>query len=319
MRRIALALLCCALVAACSGDDDTDPAAADAPTTTAAPATTTTTARPCEPADGYTPGTSTHTVATPEGDRPFLVHLPPEPTANMPLVVNFHGATSNMEQQHVYSGFTPLADEHGFVVASPNGIDAAIRQWRFLGPEDLEFARLVVDELVARACVDAERVFATGISSGSAMSTHLACEATDVFHGFGLVAAVFYNEGFCGAAEPRPIAIFHGTEDFVVRYEGGAVNAPSADGIPSPSVEEAAAGWAEHHGCDPTPTETEVTSEVVRHDWSNCDAPVVLYEIVGGGHTWPGADVAVERLGSTTDDIEATETMLELWGVIGSE
>ena len=52
----------------------------------------------------------------------------------------------------------------------------------------------------------------------------------------------------------------------------------------------------------------------MRLDWDGCTEPVVMYRIVGGGHTWPGV-VDVARLGPTTDQIRASDTMLEMFGV----
>jgi polyhydroxybutyrate depolymerase len=293
----------------CSGSDDDGGRPAGATTTGAA--STTTSAAPCTLGAGYEPGTTTQRLTVAGVEREFLVHLPPRPPPAMPLVVDFHGANSDMTQQSVYSGFDPLADAEGFVVASPNGVDAAVRQWRFLGTEDdRTFAVALVDELVEHACVDPDRVFAAGISSGAAMSASLACFTSDRFAGFGLVAANFYIPALCGDAEPRPMVIFHGTADEVVPYEGGPIATSSLSVQPA---EESAAGWAEHHGCDPEPTEEMVGRTVVRIAWSGCTEPVVLYRVDGGGHTWPGAEIAVERLGPTTDEVDASSVMWDLF------
>jgi polyhydroxybutyrate depolymerase len=247
-------------------------------------------------------------------EREFLVHLPPEPTEDMALVVDFHGAGSSMDEQAVYSGFDPLADAEGFVVATPNGVDAAIRQWRFLGTvDDIDFAEAVVADLVANACVDADRVFATGISSGGAMSASLACQASDTFRGFGPVAANFYVEPICGDAEPRPMVVFHGTDDQVVPYAGGKIATSETQVQPA---EESARLWAEHNGCTGGPDEEALGAEVVRLTWTGCEEPVVLYRIVGGGHTWPGAAIDVTRLGGTTQQVDASA---EMWKVFERE
>jgi len=220
-----------------------------------------------------------------------------------------------MSQQSLYSGFDALADREGFVTATPNGVDAAVRQWRFVGtPDDVDFATAIVEELVANACIDEARVYAAGISSGAAMSASLACQASDTFVGFGLVAANFYIPALCERAAPRPIVVFHGTADAVVPYDGGEV--ATGAGLRVMPAEESAAGWATHNACEIPPTETVVDTEVVRLEWSGCDDPVVLYRIVGGGHSWPGA-IAVERLGHTTDQIDATATMWEFFSQTG--
>lgn len=245
--------------------------------------------------------------------RELLVRIPPRPRAGMHLVVDFHGAGSNMQQQSLYSGFNALADRDSFVVATPNGVDAAIRQWRFLDPKDIDFAKAIVAELVANACVSPQLTAATGISSGGAMTASLACRAADVFRAFAPVAADFYNEAYCGAAPARPFMIFHGTADKIVPYGGGGVTAPSNRGTLVKPAEETAAQRAEHNGCTSGPTTTQQSSEVVRLDWSGCKQPVVMYKIIGGGHTWPGAVVDVPRLGMTTRQISAAQTMWDFF------
>lgn len=315
--RRALALV--VLLAALAGCSRSDSVGVPPNTTTTPPSSSTTTPKPksvapvaCTPGAGYEPGTARHSITVDGIEREFLVHLPSRPAEKMALVVSFHGAGSNMEQQLVYTRLDTVADEDGFVVATPNGLDGPIRQWRFVNGDEHEFARALVAELVANACVDAERVFATGISSGGAMSVGLACLASDVFHGFAPVAATFYVPGLCADATPRPIVVFHGTDDVTVPYGGGRVNAGGAsNGLSTMGAEGTAAAWAEHNGCDPEPTVTEQSPEVVEHSWSGCDEPVVLYEIVGGGHTWPGA-IDVPRLGAVTDEISASETIVDM-------
>ena len=143
------------------------------------------------------------------------------------------------------------------------------------------------------------------------MTAALACLDSDVFGGFAPVAANFYAPAICADATPRPMVIFHGTDDATVPYGGGRVTAGGAsNGLSTQGAEASAAAWAEHNGCDPEPTVVEQHPEVVKHSWTGCDDPVVLYEIVGGGHTWPGA-IDVPRLGAVTDEISATETIVD--------
>ncbi len=291
-------------LAACSSTTNS----VSSPTTAAAPATTTV-AAPCRPAPGYGPGTSTHHIVVDGVERVFLVHMPPHPMAAMRLVVDFHGATSNMYQQDVYSGFDPVADRFDFVVATPNGIDAAVRQWRFLGTlDDVDFAVAIVRTLSFDACVDHAHAYAVGISSGAAMSASLACQASETFAGFGLVSADFYLPPLCDKARRRPIIIFHGTADPVVPYDGGHVGG-GASGTPVQPAETSAALWARHNGCAPGPTETRLGTQVVRLTWNGCAVPVVMYRIVGGGHTWPGSSINITALGLTTKQVSATTAM----------
>ena len=315
------AILTLSLLAACSSSANSASPPATKPgsssPTTATPATQTpTTARPaCRPAPAYEPGTTTHDLTVAGVDREFLVRVPPHPRAAMRLVVDFHGAGSNMAQQDIYSGFDALADKKGFVVATPNGIEAAIRQWRYLGTlDDVNFAKAIIGNLAKNACVDPAHAYATGISSGGAMTASLACQASDAFAGFGPVAADFYLPQICAKARIRPIIIFHGTADPVVPYKGGQVG---TSGVPVGGAEATAAAWAGHNGCTPGPTRTGLGSQVVRLSWNGCKAPVVMYSIVGGGHTWPGSVIDVTRLGLTTHQVSATNQMWKFFSAYG--
>ena len=290
---------------------------AAAPTTSVAPTTlppapAPTTPPACHPAAGYAPGTAVHQLTIAGVQREFLVHMPPHPAAGMRLVVDFHGASSNMREQAIYSGFDAAADRGEFVVATPNGIDALIRQWRFLGTsDDVTFAVAIVRTLARDACVDAAHAYATGISSGGAMTASLACQASDTFAGFAPVAADFYLPPICDRARQRPIVIFHGTADPVVPYGGGRVGTRA--GLPVGAAEATAAAWARHNGCAAGAVRTRLSSQVTRLSWNGCAQPVEMYRIEGGGHTWPGAAINARRLGITTKQINATDTMVKFW------
>jgi polyhydroxybutyrate depolymerase len=312
-RSLIVGTLAIALVGtACSSNSRTvTPPSAPSRTNAPTNASTTVPAPSCAPAAAYGPGTSTHTMQVAGVARAFLVHIPPHLAAHPMLVVDFHGAQSDMQEQAVYSGFDAIADAHGFVVATPNGtIISGVRQWNFLGTVDADFAVDIVHELVAHACVDPHRVFATGISSGGAMTANLACRASNTFSGFAPVSADFYIPAICSHAQARPFVIFHGTADPIVPYGGGAVS--TRNGVGVQGAEATAAKWAAHNGCAPARTDTELSSQVVRLSWTHCTAPVVMYRIVGGGHTWPGATVTVP-LGLTTHQINASQQMYDLF------
>jgi polyhydroxybutyrate depolymerase len=176
------------------------------------------------------------------------------------------------------------------------------------------FAEEIVTTLARDACVDPAHVLATGISSGGAMTASLACQASDTFTAYGPVAADFYVPALCARAQQRPIIIFHGTKDARVPYDGGPV--VTDRGLRVAPAETTAAAWAKHNGCTIGPTNQRLGSEVVRISWSGCRAPVVLYRIEGGGHSWPGA-IDVKRLGYTTHQVSATNAMWKFFQTFG--
>lgn len=235
--------------------------------------------------------------------RTYVLYVPPgyDGTAPLPLVLNFHGLGSNGAEQQFYSGLVPVAEREGFLVASPDGIN---RAWLWNpGVNDITFAKDLVAEISRLVCVDADRVYATGMSNGGFMSAALACFAGD------LVAAVAPVAGMTGAGElcgePVPFIEFHGTDDRIVPYEAGILAPTSGPFAGVPALME---GWAELNGCEGAPADQRISDTVVFREYQGCDVPTGHYVIEGGGHTWPGAvAVAVERLGETTQEISATE------------
>jgi poly(3-hydroxybutyrate) depolymerase len=81
----------------------------------------------CTPARPHLSGSSTETIATSDGQRTYILHVPPSYTGgtSVPLVLDIHGATSNASSQELYSGFSAKADTAGFIVVYPQGLTTA--------------------------------------------------------------------------------------------------------------------------------------------------------------------------------------------------
>lgn len=268
----------------------------------------------CSPARPHAPGDSTESIESGGLTRQYILHVPPgyDGTKPLPLVFNLHGAGSNASQQAFYSGLPKKADAEGFIVISPDGTGTP-RQWNFLGlksgADDAGFIRDLLDRTEAELCIDATRVFATGISSGGAMSVSLACTLQDRITAVASIAALYYPPA-CPTARAVPVLEFHGTDDPVVPFKGGRVG-----GLPSPDVEQAAAAWAKADGCATAPERRQATENVRVETFGGCrdGASVQLYVIEGGGHTWPGGAVDVNVLGATTREISATDILWQFF------
>ena len=73
-----------------------------------------------------------------------------------------------------------------------------------------------------------------------------------------------------------------------------------------------AANWAERNRCLPEPVDSLVAADVTRRTYTSCAnrAPVVLYTVEGGGHTWPGGTPLPKWfVGRTTNGVDATSVM----------
>lgn len=231
------------------------------------------------------PGTTTIPISFGGKSREYILHVPPGYTGQtpMPLVVNFHGLTMTDVGEETFTGMDAKADSAGFLLAYPNGLDESFNAGLCCGlsgtnqVDDVGFTRALVADIQKRACVDAKRIYATGMSNGGFMSQRLGCDAADVFAAIapvsGLLAVVS-----CSPSRPMPVIEFHGTADTIVGYNS------------VPSVDATFKGWAQRDGCTDTPAETFHNGTVSCVTYAKCAGGVKVTQctLAGEGHCWPG-------------------------------
>jgi len=220
----------------------------------------------------------------------YLVHLPPsyDGMKRTPLVLNWHGLTSNAQQQEFFSNFDPVADDEGLIVVYPNSPDASWNAGTCCASnaptrDDVGFARALVAEISSKACIDPKRIYAMGMSNGGFMSFRLGCDAADLFAAIAPVAGKIGITG-CQPARPIPLLAFHGTADTLVAYSTGGL---SPDML---TVPDTARKWAELDACTKGPDVSLERGNVRCEAWSSCQGgtSVTLCTVDGGGHCWPG-------------------------------
>jgi polyhydroxybutyrate depolymerase len=210
--------------------------------------------------------------------------------APVPLVVDMHGFTSNNTSQQNVSGWDDLATTRGFIVAYPQGIS---NSWNAQGQccgsstaNDVQFIRNVVANIRSSANIDANRIYATGLSNGGSMTHTLACQAADLFAaasavsfglsgGSGTISTIV---AACNPSVPIPVVHFHGTADGTVDYNGGVL-----DSLGGPDSLEA---WRQIQSCSTASTTTQVTPETSCRTHAGCDGgvSVSLCSVQGGAH-----------------------------------
>ncbi len=277
-------------------------------TPAATTATTTVRGRPC--GRPHTAGHFAQSFVFQGVSRTYQLYVPKvyAGTRNVPLVFDFHGFGSNALQQMVYGNFKPQADADDFLIVSPDGQVPAARHFNLTGEkglqDDVQMVAALLDHIEATLCVDAHRVYSTGMSDGGAMTSVLACRMSDRFAAFGPVAVVVA----CASKKAVPIMAFAGTADPVVPFNGGKVNCCGGGHVAgaAPSM----VTWATTDHCSTKYQDLQVSSEVTRRTWPGC-APggsVTFYIVAGGGHTWPGS-IPIASLGKTTKQIDASATL----------
>lgn len=250
-------------------------------------------------------------------DREYLLYIPDsyEEGTPMPLVFNFHGRGSTPNEQFAYTLLTTVASEEGFIVVYPKGtLDPTdISFWNagfddVAGVDDVGFTIAILDELIAELSIDESRVYSTGMSNGGYFSYKLACEHSDRFAAIASVTGsmVLQELESCDPERAVPVMQIHGTADLVVAYDGLGFSAP---------IEDVVDFWVEVNNCDPTPvftaiedTDTEDGSTAEHYYYENSDNgnSVEFYKVIGGGHTWPGAEFII---GVTNQDFNASEVI----------
>jgi polyhydroxybutyrate depolymerase len=317
MRRayvLAAAIVVMGAAAACTSDHSTTVTkpTATTPTTGTTAKTSTSPSSPSPQCDRpHASGQFDQSFTFDGARRTYVLYVPAryDGTRAVPVVFEFHGFGSNAHQQVRYGNFEPLADRDGFLIVAPDGQgEGSARHFDYT--TDVRMVGALLDRIEQTFCVDTQRVYSTGMSNGGAMTVVLACTMANRFAAFGPVAALGYHEG-CGGNRAVPIVGFAGTADPVVPFNGGRVNCcGGAEVQPAPA---SMAGWSTHDKCAQPPDETRVGTDVTKRTWTGC-APggdVTFYAVNGGGHTWPGSAVHVDRLGKTTTSIDATAT---IWG-----
>ena len=131
--------------------------------------------------------------------RTANVHVPAsyDPTAGMPLVLDFHGYSSNADQEALLSGMNGKADSAGFIAIHPRGhrqpswnAGACCGQAVTDSVDDIGFVKDLLDTAADRLCVDAHRIFVTGMSNGGFLSNRIGCELADRIAAIAPVAGV---------------------------------------------------------------------------------------------------------------------------------
>ncbi len=240
-----------------------------------------------------TAGNSNRTLSVGGVSRTYILHVPSSYTGTkpVPLVIDFHALGGSGSQEQSLSGYQAIADREGFPIVFPDGIDNA---WN-IGPcctnsrtvDDLGFAKGMVAAIVAQACIDTKRVYATGFSMGGGMSHYLACNAATVF---AAVAPASFDllvpdEEPCAPSRPISVLTFRGTTDTTVPYAGG--KGPSGK-ITFLGAQGSFQRWAGIDGCmTPTTADGDCTY------YKTCSAGVEVGLCVkqGGGHAPGDANV----------------------------
>ncbi len=230
-------------------------------------------------------GTITHDGLT----RDHITYVPSAyvPGTPVPLVFVMHGFTQSATAIMNVTVFNDLAEQEGFIVAYPNGVDNG---WNTNSPfpggstaDDVGYIGALRDTLISQFSIDTTRIYATGFSAGGYMSHKLGCESPKCFAAIASVSGTINDGDLAGCAPQHTPGVMqiHGTSDFIVSYNGSIFS-----GL---GVQDVLDLWTSKLACSTPPTITPFNATVEQQVYAPCNgsASVVHYKIDGGGHTWP--------------------------------
>ncbi|MBL0007562.1 MAG: T9SS type A sorting domain-containing protein [Saprospiraceae bacterium] len=249
--------------------------------------------------------------------RDYILYVPEiyTPGEAVPLILNFHGYTSNAFEQLNYGDFRPIADTAGFIVVHPMGTVDLLGNthwnvgWGTSSVDDLGFTAALIDSLSAEFSINQDRIYSTGMSNGGFMSYHLACELSERIAAIASVTGTMNvnQPATCSPGHPMPVMEIHGTADATVPYTGNFLFG---------TTPAAVAYWVTYNNCESTPSITAIpdtdggdgcTAEHQVYTGGNNGSTVEHFKIINGEHTWPGS--AFGGVG-TNQDIDACN---EIW------
>lgn len=262
--------------------------------------------------------TGDHTVTLTHAGkrRTALVHVPRgyDGSSPLPTLLHFPGLYETPALAELFDRHAKHADDNGYLMVIPahHGVGWQGVPGGSATPDvdDPGFVRALLDTVVRQYHADPRRLYASGLSNGGFFTHKTACVLSDRFAAYAAVSGQLPTAlaPTCAPGRPLPMLMIHGTQDPVVPYDDA--DAP---------VAAAAAFWVRNNGCATTRSSTDLPdtvrdhTTVIRHEWQQCpnDAPVVLYDVVGGGHTWPGGIpfLPPPALGWHTYDISANSVI----------
>ena len=218
--------------------------------------------------------------------RSYVVYVPSSVKSGtaVPLIFDFHGHGGSSTQEESSSGWKKKADQVGFIMVYPDGVDSSWNVGNCCGlamsenVDDVGFTRAMLETVSKAACIDAKRVYATGMSNGAGFTQRLGCEAADVIAAIAAASADLVTDP-CTPARPISVLAVRGLSDTTVAYAGGNTG---STGWYDPGAKKSLDLWRQIDQC----TGSEVTTHTYCESYTTCAAGVedTLCSLPNTGH-----------------------------------
>jgi polyhydroxybutyrate depolymerase len=208
-------------------------------------------------------GDTTQTVLN--GSRSYLLHVPQQYDGSkpVPLILDFHALPGTGAGEKNISRYPAVVDQEGVIMAFPNGLSGPSGGAWNVGPccvtgypDDVGFAKAVVEHIKTLACIDPSRVFAVGNVIGGGMANYLACNAAEVFAGIAPFGFDLLQDNVADCQPSRPITVvsFRNPGDVLVPYAGGPSSFVSGMSVTFLGAQKTFQTWASLDRCTGSPS-----------------------------------------------------------------
>ncbi|HEX6374959.1 MAG TPA: PHB depolymerase family esterase [Allosphingosinicella sp.] len=228
-----------------------------------------------------------------------------------PLVVILHGCTQDAAIYDHGSGWSTLADRHGFALLFPEQqrVNNPMLCFNWFSGNDTQRGmgeaasiRAMIEAMKKAHGIDPARIFVTGLSAGGAMASAMLATYPEVFAAGAIIAGVAYG---CAADLTEAFDCMGGRARSDARELGARVRRASPHKGPWPRVQvwQGSADrtvvasnadaivlqWADLHGVGPQPDRVDRVESYPRRAWLRADGVPLIeqYTITGMAHGIP--------------------------------
>jgi polyhydroxybutyrate depolymerase len=224
---------------------------------------------------GASTGVQTGQSITVDGQsRTYALSVPTDYTGDTPLALVFGWHGANIDGALARNLFNLESNSKGEAIfVYPDGVAQQSGGWdRSAGSADFLLFEELVRQISSDYCIDADRIFSTGHSTGAMMSNDLGCYYGDVLRAVAPVEGTPPDTaGRAGCTGAVAVLIVQGQNDPLVALAQGQASRDF---------------WLSRNGCSPETAPWAPEAACVEYQNCQPDLPV-LWCLHDQGHAWP--------------------------------